>query len=176
MREAPGKREAPPSSLKFETIEVNCTRYRILVFSTVALIRKEKDVGEIAREEGEEEEDCGRRSKGVYFLPANLRSERFRYERRRRILSLGKRIFFNEGGGGDSRSPRDSWATKKKKKTFHYHWNDVCVCVGRILRNPSLTAASFLKTQPCQAPRRRPCRAREALEILGGDRKNPAVG
>lgn len=52
MREAPGKREAPPSSsLKFETIEVNCTRYRILVFSTVALIRKEKDVGEIAREE-----------------------------------------------------------------------------------------------------------------------------
>lgn len=100
MREAPGKREAPPSSsLKFETIEVNCTRYRILVFSTVALIRKEKDVGEIAREEGEEEEDCGRRSKGVYFLPANLRSERFRYERRRRILSLGKRIFFNEGGG-----------------------------------------------------------------------------
>lgn len=51
VREAPGKREAPPSSLKFETIEVNCTRYRILVFSTVALIRKEKDVGEIAREE-----------------------------------------------------------------------------------------------------------------------------
>lgn len=144
VREAPGKREAPPSSLKFETIEVNCTRYRILVFSTVALIRKEKDVGEIAREEGEEEEDCGRRSKGVYFLPANLRSERFRYERRRRILSLGKRIFFNEGGGGNSRSPRDSWATKKKKKTFHYHWNDVCVC-GTHFAQPKFNSCVVFK-------------------------------
>lgn len=127
------------------------------------------------REEGEEE-DCGRRSKGVYFLPANLRSERFRYERRRRILSLEKRIFFNEGGGGGILDRLEIRGPRRRRRRRSIIIGTMCVCVGRILRNPSLTAASFLKTQPCQAPRRRPCRAREALEILGGDRKNPAVG
>lgn len=87
----------------------------------------------------------------------------------------GREFFLTRGEGGildrlEIRGPR------RRRRRRSIIIGTMCVCVGRILRNPSLTAASFLKTQPCQAPRRRPCRAREALEILGGDRKNPAVG
>lgn len=145
VREAPGKREAPPPPSNSKRLKLIAPVIGSSFFRLSRLSGKKRTSVKLRgrREEGEEE-DCGRRSKGVYFLPANLRSERFRYERRRRILSLGKRIFFNEGGGGDSRSPRDSWATKKKKKTFHYHWNDVCVC-GTHFAQPKFNSCVVFK-------------------------------
>lgn len=59
-------------------------------------------------------------------------------------FSLWGREFFLTRGGGNSRSPRDSWATKKKKKTFHYHWNDVCVC-GTHFAQPKFNSCVVFK-------------------------------
>lgn len=96
---------------------------------------------------GQGKEDCGRPSKGVYFLPGNLRARarvRFRDERRRRRILSGEENFLTRGGILD----------RLELSRFVGHEEDVpriggtvwCVCVvGRILRNPSLTAASFLK-------------------------------
>lgn len=101
---------------------------------------------------GQGKEDCGRPSKGVYFLPGNLRARarvRFRDERRRRRILSGEENFFNKGG--NSRSPRTFEIRRRgpRRRRSTHRWDGLvraCVCVvGRILRNPSLTAASFLK-------------------------------
>lgn len=99
---------------------------------------------------GQGKEDCGRPSKGIYFLPGNLRARarvRFRDERRRRRILSGEENFFNKGG--NSRSPRTFEIRGPRRRRSTHRWDGLvraCVCVvGRILRNPSLTAASFLK-------------------------------